>query len=192
MDNLRYAFEKAVKNNPFGRMPNDSITAELRNIQKNLTTFRLDENEASLGLDEWMAAITPQFQRANTKWTQEMQVRFVENLISGYRGEILMYCVGDNGTAITNSYLLDGLQRLTAWVSFMKGDFMVFDQFYFDQINSRAFLRRTDITLKFYTFESEKEACEFYIQMNKNITHSPQDLEVAYEFLNKLKEGSDD
>lgn len=186
MNTLRKSLEEAIQGNPFGRMPADSITAELRNIQANITTFRKNQEEVSLGLDDWLALITPQFQRANTKWTREMQVNFVENVISGYRGEILMYCIDDDDLPTSNAYLLDGLQRLTAWVSFMKGEFKVFGQFYFDQINSRQYLRRTDITIKFYNFESEKEACEFYIQMNKNITHSPQDLEVAYDYLKTL------
>jgi hypothetical protein len=183
MKELKDNFKAAVKANPFGVMPNNTITAEVRNIQSTLSIYRIDQTEADLSLVDWLNLLTPEFQRANNKWTEEMQVSFVENMVSGFKSTILMYTVGDDGLNITDAFLLDGLQRLTAWTAFMMGEFKIFGQFYFNDINTRSILGRSHMVINFYNFNDHKEACEFYISMNKNITHSPQDLEVAYEFL---------
>lgn len=131
-----------------------------------------------------VSRMTPVFQRANTKWTRQMQVTFVENLISGCETKIQLYDLMDYENEMDNCLILDGLQRLTAIAEFQCGAFPIFGDLYWDMINTGGIFPRLNLVLSIYQFRTDQEACEFYIQMNKGVTHSENDLKSAYEFLN--------
>ena len=139
-----------------------------------------------LDSDKIISLMTPEFQRSNTKWSQAMQVRFVENILCGCDSTIQLFNVTGTGSDLGNCFILDGLQRSTAISAFHLGKFPIFDSIYWadikDEIRSRLRLQ-----LSIYQFDSEIEVVEFYIQMNEGITHSEQDLISAYSYLEKLK-----
>ena len=143
-------------------------------------------NEQNLSPEEILTRMTPAFQRENTKWTQQMQVTFVENLLSGCETKIHFFDLSSAEHDMDNCMVLDGLQRLTAIAAFQQGQFPVFGDLYWDMVKSGGIFPRLNLLLNIYQFESDKEACEFYIQMNKGITHSEDDLKTAYTFLDAL------
>ena len=125
---------------------------------------------------------TPLFQRSNSSWSEGMQVAFCRNVLLGMKSEFLLYDIeGEEG----NSKILDGLQRLTAWVSFLSGDLKVWGYTCDELVGLRhpALLgMRGNLSIKLYTFSNTNEAIDFYIQMNENITHSPEDIQKALSY----------
>lgn len=143
----------------------------------------LMENGSSL--EQVLKQMTPEFQRKNTKWNKDMQISFVQNVICGFDSKILLYYTKKN--SMNNCLILDGLQRLTALAAFIEGEFKVFGEYEFIDLPLNVIRSIRKLILRIYEFETDKEACEFYIAMNKNITHNEQDLKTAYDFLENKK-----
>lgn len=134
--------------------------------------------------NEVLNKITPNFQRDNNKWTQEMQIKFVENLIMGTTSTIVL---GSMTGQKSECVLLDGLQRTTAIFAFMKNEFKVFDEFEFNDEFEQICRHVHNLNIRIYNFKNEKEMVQFYIDMNENITHSSEDIFKAKEYLKGLK-----
>ena len=143
--------------------------------------YKVDYTKDKEFLDEWLNKATPLFQRANNKWTEEMQISFIQNLLKGYATTILFFRIGDS-----DIQLIDGLQRTTAIFKFLKGDFKVFNDFDILSLKKDIKKFRHRIGIKIYTFKDIKEAVEFYIEMNENITHSKEDILKAKNYLASL------
>lgn len=124
----------------------------------------------------------PDFQRDNTAWSQEMQVKFIENILKGCSTQLILFKIG---TSYENPYqILDGLQRLTAIHAFVTGKITVFGGFTFDELRKGNVIKYTHmISVRMYHFKEKNEAIRFYIEMNENITHSPQDIDKAKQLI---------
>jgi hypothetical protein len=133
-----------------------------------------------------LTLMTPTFQRSNTKWSQKMQARYVENLLCGCNSEIQLFNISNSGSELGNCLIIDGLQRSTAISDFQLGKFSIFEGIYWADIKSEM-SNRLRLKLSIYQFDTEIDAVEFYIQMNEGITHSESDLLVAYSHLENLK-----
>lgn len=139
-------------------------------------------------LDDVIKEGTPIFQRNNDKWSKEMQSKFVENILKGCSTKIQLFSLNHDNIRLQNSrcQIIDGLQRTTALVEFFKNNVEVFGVTH-DKIKelfpTMFKSSRLSLQLEIYDFNNLKEAIEFYIDMNKNITHSPEDILKASEFL---------
>lgn len=146
--------------------------------------FKLDEEPDRL------FECVPPFQRNNDKWSQQMQIKFIENILKGCKTTLMFYEISSdlNDPARTNCMILDGLQRLTALHAFITGKFTVFGYTYHELVSFPA-MRMNLLTIKLsdYTFLTEIDAVEFYIAMNENITHSPSDIQRAKDYLAQLR-----
>ena len=120
----------------------------------------------------------------DNKWSTEMQIRFIENLIAGCPTTIEWYAVRSS-FAMENFYLLDGLQRSTAICDFMDNKFMILGKYFYSDICSRIAFSNTRISFHFYLFDTDADACEYYIARNKGISHNEEDLKPAYAFLKR-------
>lgn len=132
----------------------------------------------------------PAFQRSNNQWTEAMQVKFVENLLSGLSTVLMLYEVVplDKEPLRTRCKVLDGLQRLTAIYRFIRGDLLVFGYSYDELVKNRIMrMNLMRVKLQVYSFDTEKEAVEFYIAMNENITHSSDDIQKARDYIATLE-----
>lgn len=132
----------------------------------------------------------PPFQRNNDKWSEDMQVKFIENIIKGLRTTLMFYEVvpNDGMPLMCSCMILDGLQRLTALYRFVTGEINAFGYSH-DELFANKTYRMALQTMKIqiYTFSTEIEAVEFYIDINENMTHSKEDIAKAREYLRKLK-----
>lgn len=171
-------------NNPFNCAAHTSTELNFKRFFSNLALYRdkfqnvpMNKQVSATMLNE----MTPRFQRENTKWNRDMQISFIENVLSGYRPEILLYFVSDQDAGFCN--ILDGLQRLTSIHGFLNDDFPVYGEFYYSDISKSAGTALAEVSIKVYRFRDHVTACRHYISRNKNITHSPEDLKVAYDFL---------
>lgn len=124
----------------------------------------------------------PSFQRDNDKWSELMQIKFIENVLKGYKSTIMLYEIvpaGDTPTLV-NCLILDGLQRITALYRFINGEIKAFNKSYGELVAGKVLSStRRVLEMKIYSFASEREAINFYIEMNENITHSPMDIAKA-------------
>ena len=129
---------------------------------------------------EWLKRITPEFQRSNDKWNEQMKTKFIENILKGAKTELLFFNFNEH----EDSQVIDGLQRTTAIIDFFNGKIKPFGKDInelFDHLGSF----RDKIEIRIYTFKEWKEVGKFYIDMNENITHSKEDIQKAKDwFLN--------
>ena len=124
----------------------------------------------------------PDFQRSNDQWTQDMQIKFVENVVKGFKTKIQLFEIKGK-EYINGCMILDGLQRTTALSKFVEGEFEIFDGIHYDDIKDNILrgLSKT-VVLEVFNFDSMNDAIDFYIEMNENITHSPEDIAKALSF----------
>ena len=127
----------------------------------------------------------PPFQRSNDKWTRDMQIKFVENVLKGVTSTIILCEVKGE----LNAVILDGQQRLTALKAFLCNEFPILGKFYYRDIEEEVKHIASNIHYRVITAESEKEMVQFYIDMNENITHSKEDIDKAKRYLEKLEIG---
>ena len=125
---------------------------------------------------------TPEFQRDNNKWTEAMQVAFVENVLKGNSHNILFFKMNEDDDAL----VIDGLQRLTALAKFIDGKLAVFGGLQYNDFKQSSVLnpiiKRASFVVKIYTFKSWNDVGAFYVEMNENITHSKEDIQKAKDW----------
>ena len=137
---------------------------------------------------ECLERIIPAFQRSNDKWTREMQIKFVENIICGAETNIIFGYVATSGTSKCNCKLIDGQQRVTALLDWMDNKFNIFDEVSFSHPDVDVVLSGIyDFKTRIYRFDTEQDMVQFYIDMNENITHSSEDIDKAKQYLKALK-----
>ncbi|MDK9789868.1 DUF262 domain-containing protein [Vibrio sp. D431a] len=132
----------------------------------------------------------PAFQRENDKWSIKKQQMFILNVLLGYKPEITFFRVGELG-----SYkILDGLQRTTALLKlFSDADFLIpidHDLSSFvslkEVVADLPLMRTSGILFKTYTFQTELEAVDFYLSINRDFSHSEADIARAIDYKRKL------
>ncbi len=181
-----------IRQSAFYRSPNYSVNIRFRDLFKDdgsLMAYndRVKElhEKSQLLPHQIISEMTPEFQRDNTAWTQAMQRKYVENILCGCKSEIQLYDIKHRGSELGDSLILDGLQRLSAICAYQSGEFSIFDGIKWADISTGGIFPRINLILQIFTFDTDVEACRFYIQMNKGITHSESDLETAYEFMRR-------
>jgi len=132
----------------------------------------------------------PKFQRDNNKWSKEMQVAFIENVVEGYRPTITLFTFDSIYSKISYSrcWILDGLQRLTAIIKFLNGELKAFGRTY-EELKEFSPIKLTGYFegyVRIYRFRSMPDVIDFYIDINKNITHSKEDIQKAKNYKDSL------
>lgn len=190
---MLHKLKQITRNSIFARSPNYTVNVQFRTFfEPNgaLLTYNFPLKEKNIispmTHHEIIAAMTPEFQRSNTAWTQPMQIKFIENLLGGCRTELHLFEVKGRGAELDECSILDGLQRSTAIADFQSNSFSIFDgMFTWKDICSGGIFPRLNLSINIFSFDSEVDACRFYIQFNQNITHNESDLETAYAFMRK-------
>lgn len=131
--------------------------------------------------------LEPDFQRGHV-WTLEQQTRFMESLIRGCApARILFNCPGWLGAvdgkggdiALQSLQCIDGLQRLTAMVKFVKGELAVFGGRTASDFDASPFdTARLRIQVAMFEFAQRADLLQFYLDLNAGGTvHSRQELD---------------
>lgn len=151
-----------------------------KNINDDSFSLNIDLNEK----------FSPKFQRCNDKWSKQRKKLFIQNIIKGFKSEILLYTTEDEykKRGYFSGYLkiLDGLQRATAIYDFHKGKVKPFGLTLKELKDNRVIGMCTTISFRVLVFKTEIEAVEFYIDMNKGISHSKADIVKAEKYLEIL------
>jgi len=178
-----------IKESPFQKQYY-SVDIELRSLVDSLGCFI--NNSVVKNIDDILKYGIPEFQRSNDKWSEDMQIKYVENVIKGYKHEIILYTFDSvyNYLSYSRCWILDGLQRLTAIIKFIKGELKVFGGYNYEEIQKHINLKLSRIfsgMVKIYVFKDIYEVVKFYIDINENITHSTEDILKAKQYLKNLK-----
>jgi len=177
------------QNSCFRRMQSMSTTIRLTRFNMELL-FRLDYEEYEKNprqpIENFdIQKYIPPFQRSNDKWTRDMQIKFVENVLKGVTSTIILCEVDGDENAI----ILDGQQRLTALKAFLCNEFPILGKFYYRDIKEEIKMVSANIRYRVIVAKDKAEMVQFYIDMNENITHSKEDIDKAKRYLKALKEG---
>lgn len=173
-----------IYNSPFNRN-RYRVTIQLKRAINSMMNYtHMDGSELDL---HCIFEAVPKFQRDNDKWNTKMQSGFIENIIMGFKTDILLYEIGDKG--YIDCMILDGLQRITAIYKFLENDLLVFGKTHDELIDGGILRGFSDgyINLNVFTFANEREAVQYYIDINENITHSSDDIIRAKDYLSGLQ-----
>jgi hypothetical protein len=128
---------------------------------------------------------TPDFQRSNNKWTEQMQRAFVENALKGNVHNILFFKMHEDDDA----KIIDGLQRLTAIAKFIDNELSIFNGLLYSDFDKsdvlRPVIKRASFRVNIYTFSDWESVGRFYVEMNENITHSSDDIKKAKDWFKR-------
>lgn len=131
--------------------------------------------------------LNPDFQRGNV-WTELQQIAYIEYLLRGGTAARTFYFnhAGWMNTFVGDFVLVDGLQRITAIMRFLKNEIKVFGC-YHDGIDG---LPRTslDVVFNINNLKTRKEVLQWYIDFNTGGTvHTDEEITKVRELL--IQEG---
>lgn len=156
----------------------------------------LDHLERSIQcyIDEDGLQLEPDFQRGHV-WTETQRIKYVEYFLSGGVSGLIIYMNNPfwtrNGEPKPNDYsdmvLVDGFQRLTSLLMFLRDELPVFGGHYFHDFEDRLRMCRANDNLRINvnSLKTKKEVLTWYIQMNEGHTpHSESELNRVKEMIN--------
>jgi uncharacterized protein with ParB-like and HNH nuclease domain len=125
--------------------------------------------------------LNPDFQRGHV-WTMEQRTRFIEyQLRGGEGGKVLCFnhpgWSGRNGGMHDGPYqILDGLQRLTSAVMFLKDELPVFGHLR-SQIKGALRPVHAGFRWRVYELQNRKDVLQYYLDMNAGGTpHAEEEI----------------
>lgn len=193
MHNVEDRLLSGIEGNPFSRAPLEEITFSPRRFASEFIAMNVDAEAHFAEHGDLKAALqimVPGFQRDADKWSKEKQVKFIENSLSGLRSTLQIFGLASDTTYSNSiplhSKVLDGLQRSTAWVDFIENRFTVFEDLNFDDIKGMSLLNHVRCHLQCFVFNTEREACAYYIDINRGFTHSEADIARAERYMESL------
>jgi len=131
--------------------------------------------------------LNPDFQRGYV-WTQEQQAAYVEYLIKGGKANRIIYFnmpSWQGREAEPGEYddfvCVDGLQRLTAVLKFMKNELKAFGHFLNEFEDRMPWL---DILININNLRTKREVLTWYLEMNTGGTvHTAEDITKVEKLL---------
>ncbi len=140
--------------------------------------------------------MNPDFQRGNV-WTREQQIAFLEFFFrGGASANVIYFNHPDFGRGaapdsdMDHMVLVDGLQRLTAFLGFMNNEIPIFDGNYYKDFTD--VLRGTEYNVKFCVnnLQYRRDVLKWYIEMNTGGTvHSKTEIARVQKLLDRELEG---
>jgi hypothetical protein len=186
-------FYQALQQHPLRQIPlsNSSALIELDQIPTQLAKYRLDHDALIVGCDyELLSALIPAFYCRRTPWSEDRKSSFMENLFADAAiPEIKVYAVEADGDASDHIFILDGFERLKSLTDFKNNRIKIFGDITYDDVKAPRINRLGRVRLAFHQFANHVEACRYYININRHITHSEHDLQPAYDFLAAAAKG---
>jgi len=126
-------------------------------------------------VDKFGLDLLPDFQRGHV-WKREQQKLYVEFLLRGGSTNNVLYF---NHPGWMNSFegdfvVVDGLQRLTALMQFLLGEFPVFYGIFADALDLRG---NWGVKFNINNLKTRKEVLTWYLEINENATpHTEEDI----------------
>lgn len=144
------------------------------------------KEQVEQGLD-----LNPDFQRGHV-WTEEQRMRFIEyQLRGGEGGKILSFnhpgWSAGFGNADGPYQIVDGLQRLTSILMFMRNELRVFGRLYSEYTGSLRFY--AGVKWRVHQLQSREDVLQYYLDMNAGGTpHAEEEIARVRALLMKEKQ----
>lgn len=136
-------------------------------------------------IKEYGLQLNPDFQRGHV-WTEQQQIAFVEYILRGGKMQPIRF----NHEGWMNSFkgemvCVDGLQRVTALMKFLKNDLGVFGGHLMSDIENLPALS-IDIPITVNDLKTRKEVLQWYIELNDGGTpHTTEEINKVKQLLKK-------
>ncbi|WP_433752302.1 DUF262 domain-containing protein [Paenibacillus amylolyticus] len=161
---------------PYIQCNNYSVDISLRSLESTI-----DDYIEEMGLE-----LNPDFQRGHV-WTERQQELYIEHLLREGVSGLDIYFNHTNWQNTSGKgdgwfVCVDGLQRLTACLRFLKNQVEAFGYLYKDFEDKIPMLIRLSFHVN--NLKTRKEVLEWYLQMNNGGTiHSQDELDRVAELL---------
>ena len=164
--------EKFTKTSPY------TVNQPLESLQKWVDDMKSDYN----------LNLNPDFQRGHV-WTTLQQIAYVEYLLRGGKSGRNLFFNSPHwmGSFKGEMVCVDGLQRLTACLTFINNKIPVFSNYY-EEFEDR--LRVADITLivNVNDLKTKEEVLTWYLEMNSGGTpHTDEEINRVKQLLIEVK-----
>lgn len=147
---------------------------------------RVESGLDSLFSDYGGVDFDPDYQRGHV-WTPDQQTSFIEALIRGHLPKGLLQLQFNCPHFLQTDYVspdlpkmvqcIDGLQRYTAMLGFIKGTVKAFGMTHEQFDNSEFSVKGFTFSIAVHVFKTKKEVLEFYLNVNNGGTpHSTDEL----------------
>lgn len=149
-------------------------------------SWRYLEEHIDQQVKDYKLDLDPDFQRAHV-WTTAQQIRYVEFVLRGGHcsNAILTNCVNWQRTSGLGAYVLvDGKQRLTAALKFLRNEIPIFGRHYYKDFTDR--LSITDASFRWHVndLETRSEVLQWYIDWNAGgVAHTDKEIERVRKLL---------
>ena len=144
-------------------------------------------------IEEYNLEIEPDFQRGHV-WNEEKQIMFVEYLLRGGGGvsnTLRFNCPGWMGSFKGPLQLVDGLQRVTACLRFLRNEIPapLLCGHYYDEYEDHHELNGVILTVQINDLPTRAEVLQWYLQINSGgVVHTEKELRKVRFLLEKEKE----
>lgn len=145
----------------------------------------LDEYITELVTKEGLQ-LNPDFQRGHV-WTESQQISYIEYLLRGGRAARTIYLnhPGWMSTFEGEFVCVDGLQRLTACLRFLRNEIKVFG-YYLNEYEDRL-PTTLIITININNLQTRKEVLQWYLDMNTGGTvHTDEEITKVKKMIENL------
>lgn len=136
-------------------------------------------------VSEYGLNINPDFQRGHV-WTEDKQIAFVEFCLRGGRSakELQFNCVNWQSSGELGEYVLvDGLQRLTAAMRFMRNEIPAFGYKY-KQFSGNLRIHSPSFRWNVNDLDTRAEVLTWYLELNSGgVVHTDAELERVRKLL---------
>lgn len=157
---------------------NYQINVPISDLEKQLESYKQNYN----------LELNPDFQRGHV-WTEKQQIAWLEFFFKGGKtSRVIYFNCGDFIDAkqpdcdIPNMVCVDGLQRLTALLRFIRNEIPIFGT-YWNEFEDRPRMS-CDILFNVNSLQYRKDVLSWYIQMNEGGTpHSQEEIERVKKLL---------
>lgn len=135
--------------------------------------------------------MNPDFQRGHV-WTEAQQIAFVEYLFRGGRSGLDIYLNHpkwqSGGEAAEGDFVcVDGLQRVTACLRFVRNEIPIFGTYLKDFEDTPG--DRTKLTFHFNDLQTRAEVLKWYLEMNfAGTPHSQEELSRVQAMLEEVRQ----
>jgi uncharacterized protein with ParB-like and HNH nuclease domain len=130
------------------------------------------------------------FQRAHI-WTKEKRVRYVEFCLKGGKSsqEILLNCKDWNvgGSGKYPIVVVDGKQRLTAVLMFLRDELPIFDGNLFSSFEDKLHASDSSFIFTINDLKTDREILQWYIDINSGgVAHTDEEINKVKKMLEDL------
>ena len=148
-------------------------------------------------IDEYDLKLMPDFQRGHV-WEENQKISFIESVLkTSVQTTVIKFNFPEkdsNGNPLGNEVdvtCIDGLQRLNAIISFIDGDFKVFNNqvSYKDLYDSKYIQTNVaaPILIEEYSINNTKDLLNYYYDINfKGVKHSSYEQSKILEMIDKI------